>query len=134
VRFVLDAHVWIWSLLTPDRLAPSVRDVLVAPESALYLSAVSVWETLVLIRKRRLLVTSDDGLAWVKEALTRSPVREAPVSVDIALASEQLTIDHWDPADRFIAATARVLDATLITADERLLACPGVKLMSESGS
>jgi PIN domain nuclease of toxin-antitoxin system len=28
---------------------------------------------------------------------------------------------HSDPADRFLAATAHVLDLTLVTADERLL-------------
>lgn len=39
---------------------------------------------------------------------------------------------HQDPADRFLAATARAFDLTLVTADERLLssgACttlPGV--------
>jgi len=49
------------------------------------------------------------------------PRREAPLTHDIALASCRLTLSHQDPADRFIAATARVLGLTLVTADERLL-------------
>lgn len=35
--------------------------------------------------------------------------------------SRQLALTHQDPADRFIAATARVLGLTLVTADECLL-------------
>ena len=32
-----------------------------------------------------------------------------------------IDLPHQDPADRFLAATARVYDLTLVTADERLL-------------
>lgn len=129
MRFVLDTHIWIWSLLTPDRLSSDVRAVLCDPQPKLNLSAISVWETLVLIRKGRLRVTSTSAQTWVTEALSRSPVCEVPVSFEVVMASEQLTFDHWDPADRFIAATTRVLDATLITADERLIACPGLNVL-----
>jgi PIN domain nuclease of toxin-antitoxin system len=41
---------------------------------------------------------------------------------DIALRAVELENLHSDPADRFIAATAIVHDATLMTADESLLA------------
>jgi PIN domain nuclease of toxin-antitoxin system len=36
-------------------------------------------------------------------------------------------LSHEDPADRFIAATAKVYDLTLVTSDERLLELDGVK-------
>jgi PIN domain nuclease of toxin-antitoxin system len=36
------------------------------------------------------------------------------------LAAHELSL-HGDPADRFLAATAKVLDLTLVTADARLL-------------
>jgi PIN domain nuclease of toxin-antitoxin system len=34
---------------------------------------------------------------------------------------------YKDPADHFLAATAKVYDRNLITADERLLMIPGLK-------
>jgi PIN domain nuclease of toxin-antitoxin system len=40
---------------------------------------------------------------------------------EIAIVAGELDGLHGDPADRFIAATAIVHDATLVTADERLL-------------
>lgn len=44
-----------------------------------------------------------------------------PLTHQIALAARELQFSHEDPADRFIAATAKVLDLTLVTADARLL-------------
>lgn len=55
--------------------------------------------------------------------------KEAPLTHEIALASQQLGL-HPDPADRFLAATAEVLDLTLVTADARLLACRDIQTLS----
>lgn len=130
MRLVLDTHIWIWSLVAPERLSSEVRAALTVSGHELWLSAISVWEALVLIRKGRMRLAGRDGPTWVAEALTRSPVREAPITNDIAIASEQLALDHWDPADRLIAATAHVLGATLITADARLITCTGIATLN----
>lgn len=74
-----------------------------AADAELWLSAISVWEVLVLIRKQRLRVTGSDGHTWVSEALKRAPLREAPVTYAVAMESERLLLEHWDPADRLIA-------------------------------
>jgi PIN domain nuclease of toxin-antitoxin system len=46
---------------------------------------------------------------------------ELPLTGAIAIMAAELEGLHADPADRFIAATAIVHDATLVTADVRLL-------------
>jgi len=56
---------------------------------------------------------------WVAEAT--GPLREAPLTHEIALAARQLELPNPDPADRFIAATAKLLTLTLVTADAKLL-------------
>ena len=127
MRLLLDTHIWIWGLVAPERLSLVVRQALTDPDHELWLSAVSVWEALVLIRKGRLRVTGPSGAAWVAQALARSPVHEAPLSFAIATAAEQLALDHCDPADRLIPATAQARQATLITADERLIGRPGLR-------
>lgn len=120
VKLLLDTHIWLWGLLDPDRLAPQVRTALQAPENELWLSPISVWEAAVLVERGRLVVTGPT-VAWVEQMVQALPRREAPLTHEIALASRQLTLSHQDPADRFIAATARVMGLTLVTADERLL-------------
>jgi PIN domain nuclease of toxin-antitoxin system len=46
--------------------------------------------------------------------------REAPLTHEIALAARQMPLQQ-DPADRILAATAQILDLTLVSSDERLL-------------
>ena len=125
MRLLLDTHIWIWSLIEPDRLSGDVRAALTNPDHDLWLSAISVWEVLVLIRKGRLKLGDQAGSEWIARALAQSPVHEAAITYDVAMASEELVLDHWDPADRFIAATAQLREATLITAGERLIGCSG---------
>ena len=56
---------------------------------------------------------------WVAEATKH--LREAPLTHEIVVAAQDLPLSHPDPADRFLAATAEVLELTLVTADQRLL-------------
>jgi len=58
-------------------------------------------------------------LSWVERAADQ--LREAPLTQEIVRTSFRLPLPHADPADRFLAATAKVLALTLVTADRRLL-------------
>ena len=128
MRLLLDTHVWIWSLLEPARLNRRARSALRSESNELWLSSISVWELLVLVEKGRLRLASPAD-AWVESALEAAPLREAPVTHAIARASRRVVLADGDPADRFIAATALVLDLALLTADARLLATPGVTVV-----
>jgi PIN domain nuclease of toxin-antitoxin system len=125
VRLLLDTHIWLWSLLEPARLAPPVATALADPDAERWLSPLSVWEALLLIERRRLIVDRP-AEAWIQEALERAPVVDAPVNREVALASRRLAPRHGDPVDRFLVATAEVFELTLVTADARILAMKGV--------
>jgi len=120
VRLLLDTHIWLWSALEPSRLGPHLQRVLDDPENELWLSPISVWEALVLARKRRITLEPSPE-AWVRRALLELPLREAPINHEVAMRSETITLGHDDPADRFLVATALVHDLRLVTADSRLL-------------
>jgi PIN domain nuclease of toxin-antitoxin system len=59
--------------------------------------------------------------AELRSELLETGVVEIALTGDIALLAVELKNLHGDPADRFITATAIVHDATLLTADARLL-------------
>lgn len=120
MKLLLDTHIWLWGLLEPERLAPSVREALQAADNELWLSPISVWEALVLAERGRLSVSTSPA-EWVQQMVHAIPRREAPLTHDIAVMSRRLALSHQDPADRFLAATARVMGLTLVTADDRLL-------------
>jgi PIN domain nuclease of toxin-antitoxin system len=129
VRLLLDTHIWVWSQLDTDRLSRRVRRALQDPEAELWLSPISVWELLLLIEGGRITVTGDPG-AWVQEALRAGPFREAALTHAAALETRRVALRHRDPADRFLVATARVLDLALVTADARLLDAKPCKLLA----
>ena len=120
MRLLLDTHIWVWSLLDPSRLSRRVRAELESPDNELWLSPISTWEVLVLIEKGRLEVDKD-AVQRVAEVPRAAALREAALTHDVAVESRVIDLPHQDPADRFLAATARVYDLTLVTADERLL-------------
>ncbi len=128
MKLLLDTHIWLWSLVEPERLAPKVSTALADPGNERWLSPLSVWEALLLIERGRLVVDRP-GTAWVKEALARAPVIDAAVTREVALASRGLKTRHRDPVDRFLAATAAVFELTLVTADRALLEMKGVALL-----
>ncbi|WP_420462565.1 type II toxin-antitoxin system VapC family toxin [Candidatus Palauibacter sp.] len=126
MNLLLDTHIWLWSLLDPDRLSARARSELTEPANTLALSPVSVWEALVLAEKGRVLLHPDPW-SWIRTALTVRPMHEIPVTFDVAFGSRSIRLGHADPADRFIAATAMVHGLTLVTADKSLLQCPDIR-------
>jgi PIN domain nuclease of toxin-antitoxin system len=117
LNLLLDTHIWIWSQLDPARIGKRVARELSSEANELWLSPVSVWEALILMNKGRVQV--DDPPTWVERAAEQ--MQEAPLTREIVRTSFALSLVNADPADRFLAATAKVLKLTLITADRRLL-------------
>lgn len=59
---------------------------------------------------------------WLDAAIDGAGIRLAPLSREAALAAGLLSRDAIpDPLDRLLVATARQADATLVTADRRIL-------------
>jgi PIN domain nuclease of toxin-antitoxin system len=117
LNLLLDTHIWIWSKVAPKRLGKRAAAELSDTGNELWLSPVSVWEALTLMQKGRIRV--EDPIAWVERAADQ--LREAPLTQEIVRTGFALSLPHADPADRFLAATAKVLKLTLVTADQRLL-------------
>lgn len=126
MRLLLDTHVWLWSLVAPQRLGKRARAALERPETECWLSPISVWELLILAERGRVKL-DDEPRRWTHEALSRSTVQEASLNHEVALRSREVAVPHEDPADRFLVATALTYDLTLVTADDVLIrsrACP----------
>ncbi|MGC2112426.1 MAG: type II toxin-antitoxin system VapC family toxin [Candidatus Korobacteraceae bacterium] len=117
MKILLDTHIWLWAYVEPKRLGPRLLRELTNSANELWLSPISTWEALTLHKKGRIRLPADIE-QWLRNATLAT--REAPLTHEIALAASCLPL-HQDPADRFLAATAQVLDLVLATADQRLL-------------
>ena len=81
--------------------------------------AIAFWEVGLLEARGRLSL-STPVREWRHAVLAAGTV-ELPLDGNVALRALDLAGLHADPADRFIVATALTHEATLVTADERLL-------------
>jgi PIN domain nuclease of toxin-antitoxin system len=114
---LLDTHIWLWSISEPRRLSRRVAAHLKDLQSEIWLSPISTYEALTLNHKGRYQIGGDIS-EWLTQAVAGT--REAPLTHEIAKVARSLEM-HQDPSDRILAATAQVLDLTLVTADRRLL-------------
>ena len=122
-KLLLDTHVWIW-LLNGDRqnLNAGILSALTAAGGSglLRVSAISLWEVAMLEAKGRIHIKMD-CLDWLNAALSAPGVSLVPLTPEIAVSSAQLPGEfHGDPADRIIVATARIIDALVVTRDRRI--------------
>lgn len=117
--YLLDTHVWFWYLVGSDRLPAELRRQIDAEPGDCWLSAVSIWELGLLARRGRVEI-SGSYREWVGQAFKSLPLREAPLTREVAVRSLEIDLGHRDPADHFLAATALTHELTMLTMDARL--------------
>jgi PIN domain nuclease of toxin-antitoxin system len=129
MKLLLDTHIWLWSIGEPHRLTRRVAKELDNPENQLWLSPVSIWEVFLLSRKGRLKIAGDFSI-WVDQVLKTITLSEAPLTFEVTRALSAINLPHADPADLFLAATAKAFGLTLVTADRNLLHAHGISVMA----
>lgn len=117
---LLDTHVALW-IATNATLGTQTRALLerALADDRLAVSAISFWEIALLVSKKRFETSKAPKV--LRTELLDTGIVELPLTGQIAILAVDLQNLHGDPADRFIAATAIAHDATLLTADKRLL-------------
>ena len=123
MKFLLDTQAWLWSVLDHPRLSRRARAALLAvpAEERVGIAAISLKEAAWHLARGRVVVNERFGPwpLWLRTAASSPRLEVLPLSVDVAIESEQLGDSFpLDPADRLIAATSRVHDLTLITSDQ----------------
>jgi PIN domain nuclease of toxin-antitoxin system len=120
---LLDTHVLLWWAEDSKRLSAAQRRLLKKANdtTALGVSDVSLWEIALLVERGRvrLALPLDE---WLARA-TAAPLVER-CGMSPAIAREMLALSttfDWDPADRILVATARVLGVPLVTSDQRIV-------------
>lgn len=125
---LLDTHALVWWVSDPQKLSPKARVAIAHAfkKTHIYVSAISIWEIMMLVRKERIKLTVD-AETWLSNVESIPELHFVPVNTVIARKSVTLPGDfHADPADRIIVATARELGATLITSDRKIRKYPHV--------
>lgn len=130
-RVLLDTNAVIF--LATGAPVRTEADILVrdaARAASLYVSPVSAWEIGNLARPRNGRPRLDfmpDPATWFTQFMQRHATLLTPLTVTAAAASANLPEGlNADPADRLLTATAREIDAVLVTRDHNILTYAGL--------
>jgi PIN domain nuclease of toxin-antitoxin system len=115
VNLLLDTHVALWAITDHPKLSQSARELILAPKTAVWVSAASLWEIAIKhgLGRGDMPVSGSQALAYFKEA----GFRMLPVEAEHALAVEALAPHHQDPFDRILVAQALMEPMRLTTRD-----------------
>lgn len=119
---LLDTHVLVDWIAGGELSKPHRRVINKATEeSPLWVCDITLWEIAMLFERGR--IDLDLPLRDWLERATAPPLVQR-TSITPAVAAEVAVLPdsfHRDPADRIIVSTARVLGATLLTRDRRII-------------
>lgn len=116
---VLDTCALVFDALTPEKLSKPAKK-LINGGGKLYCCDISLWEVAMLVQKKRL-DPGTDVLSFLQWVLQARQIEVLPITAEIAsLSVDYLGYNHFDPADRLIAATCLYYQAKLITCDKKL--------------
>ncbi|GAB3923321.1 type II toxin-antitoxin system VapC family toxin [Larkinella terrae] len=129
---LLDTHIWIWWVQTPERLKPTTLEYLdnLSP-SDIFINVISCWEFAKLVEKNKIAL-SESVSDWFTVSIDRSGI--GVISLERSIITDACNLPgefHSDPADQLIVATSRIKNLPLLTADRKILNYPFVQLYKE---
>ncbi|AKU15537.1 type II toxin-antitoxin system VapC family toxin [Luteipulveratus mongoliensis] len=128
VSYLVDTHVLLWLLGSPDRVPAGVRETLSDPTVALHVSAASALEVATKTRTGKLQAV---GLveSWDRR-LSDIGVTELTVTSEHALMAGSMTWEHRDPFDRLLVAQAVIEGLVLVTVDRAMTGLPAPRVLT----
>ena len=119
---LLDTQALVWLSEGSDLLGSNALTLIdsALKKSELFVASISFWEVAMLVEKKRL--NMDISVPVWRSNLLSGGLQELPLTGSTAIQSAQLSDFHGDPADRMIVAAAINAEATLCTADKKILA------------
>ena len=112
MKLLLDTQILVWMVGDRRKLSAIVQAAIVAPGTALLVSAVTAWEYSDLLHRGRLPVSEP-----IPELESRFGIDVVPLPRESWRLASQLPYIHGDPIDRMAVAHAIIDNLTLVTAD-----------------
>lgn len=122
-RVLVDTHALLWWQAQPDEARPDRISMpaweWITAANCVLVSPISCWEVAMLVGKERVRLDRPTA-AWIRDVLATDGIGVAELTPGIAVAAADLADFHGDPADRFLYATAKLLDVPLLSKDRLL--------------
>jgi PIN domain nuclease of toxin-antitoxin system len=122
LKILLDTHAWFWAVSEPERLSnKALKTITRAEPGDRGIASISIWEFVMMVTRGKVQISTTLD-QWFERAVSGASITVFPLSPQVAIESCSLPGEfHKDPADRLIAATARVHGLTLVTKDAEII-------------
>jgi len=113
---ILDTCALLWLASGEKKISrPTLKQINEAP--AVYVSAISGFEIALKVAGGKLKLPHAPR-EWFEKVIEHHGLTVLPLELNICIAAAQLPPIHNDLCDRFIIATAKLNDLTVVTTDE----------------
>ena len=124
MKVLLDTCSIIWSVAMPEKLSTKAATLLREADTAVFVSPISCAE-LTCLQERGRIELDCHWKTWLDRYVEMNGWQVVDISLKIVQDAFSLPAPfHADPADRIIAATARIHGLTLATGDRKLIDYP----------
>ncbi len=127
MRYLLDTHVYLWWIRSPERLSPRVRGLFEDDTTTLLFSAASAWEIAIKLGTGKLTSSVPVTRLVVQEPAAQN-LEPLPITAAHAALVADLPQHHGDPFDRLLVAQAQAEGVPVLSRD-RLLTTYDVEVL-----
>ena len=113
--YLLDTHIFLWSLDETKRLTKEVAKILKDPRNRIFVSVATAWEISIKQKKGKLPLKTT-----LEECFRKSNFEILEIKLPHILQLENLPTYHKDPFDRMLVAQAIVEKLMIITEDGKI--------------
>ena len=113
--YLLDTHIFLWSLDETKRLTKEVAKILKDPRNRIFVSVATAWEISIKQKKGKLPLKTT-----LEECFRKSNFEILEIKLPHILQLENLPTYHKDPFDRILVAQAIVEKLMIITEDGKI--------------
>ena len=123
MKFLLDTCVFLWFISGDKRLSKSLRERICNPENEIFLSTVSIWESIVKYQLGKLPLPEPPA-KYLPAQRKKHKISSLPLDEGSVVRLSNLPAIHRDPFDRMLICQAIEHHLTLITVDDFIRSYP----------
>jgi PIN domain nuclease of toxin-antitoxin system len=121
MKILLDTHIFLWFISGDNRLSTDIRDIIRDSDNAVYLSVVSVWESIIKYQLGKLPLPQSPEVYLPKQRDLHQIISLAVDEKTVAQLA-QLPPLHRDPFDRMLICQALQNGLAIATMDTSIRA------------
>lgn len=121
MKLLLDTHIFLWFISANPKLSTPVLNAIRDPNNEVYLSVVSIWESIVKYQLNKLTLPQSPEI-YLPQQRVRHQIASLSLDEDSVAQLIKLPLLHGDPFDRMLICQALHHRLTIATVDQKIRA------------